>query len=117
VPAHEASRLHEVRIADRGIGNHEARTEFHAACQLVRLGRDHIRDPNRGAAKRQRVADLDIQPCEQRQIRNRTPDTVLLCKCCFQGLTGLQVKCAVERIGVVNGLQFDERLVSGVGAP
>ena len=60
MPAHQASRLHQFRVADRGLGNHQPGPEFQPAGQLVRLVFNDGVDPDPGPTQVEHVSEEEV---------------------------------------------------------
>ena len=115
-PAHQAAGLQQAGGAQAGFADQEARAEADIAGELVRLGDDHAADLEGGVADADAVAELEIEPRQQRRIDRRAERAVALGQQIGHRHLRLERQLAEHRIVRVDRLQFDQRELAVAGA-
>ena len=110
-PADQASWLNEAGAVERLERHQHPRAIGEAVGQPVRLGAEHAADGHRCVADRERAADADAKPLEQRLLGNDHPRLAPGNARVFR-LADHDV--AIERIGAIDGLHLDERAFAAV---
>jgi hypothetical protein len=77
-PAHQATRLQQPGSAQGGFADQESRPEADPARKLVRLAVDDAADLKTGIADTDAIAELEIEPRQQRLIHRGAECAVLL---------------------------------------
>ena len=114
-PAHQAAGLQQLRGAQACLADQEARSEADAAGELVRLGLDQRADLKHGAADADAVADLEIEPRQQRRIHDGPEGAVAFGQCVGDRHVRCECQPAQHRIGAIHRLEFDQGAAAVVG--
>ncbi len=108
-PAHEAARQQQAGGAQARFTDEEARTEPDIAGKLVRLGGDHAAQLEGRIADRDAIAELEVEPRQQRRIDRSTERAVTLGKQLRDRQFRRECQFAEHWIGGIDRLQFDQR--------
>ncbi len=105
----QTARLHESGFRQAVVADQNARTQRKGAGGPVRLAGDRAADVVGDIAQLQPVADFETQLVQHRLVDQRAPAAVLPVEAGVQRLLRLQADAAVERVGGIDALQFDQR--------
>ena len=108
-PPDEAAGLQQSGRAQGGFADQESRTETDASGKLVRLGIDDAADLKTRAADADAVAELEIEPRQQRGIGRRAECAVTLGQQFVDRHLRLQRQFAEHRVGAIDRLELDQR--------
>ncbi len=111
-PAHQTARLQQRGGAQTVDTHQKARPESEAARQLVRLRFNRAADFKGGAANADAIADLEVEPRQQRGISGRTEHAVMIREQIGHRDFRRQRQFAEHRIGLIDSLEFDQRELS-----
>jgi hypothetical protein len=107
----QGTRLDQARALEAVERDHQARRKGESIGDRVRLAFDHRTEFIGILPKPDTVADRDIEAVEQDRLDSRAEYAVPLAEQRIPLKRRIGDERAVERIGRINGLQFDQRLV------
>src|SRR4029079_13751466 len=116
VPAHQAPGLDQAGRAQRCLADEQARTEADANGKLVGLGLQDRPKVYRCRPESHASAALEIEPREQYRINGGAEDSIALSQRVGERACRVERDLAIERIGSVDRLEFNERGLSICGA-
>ena len=108
-PAHEAARLDQLRGAKPGFADQESRAESEAAGEFVGLAIVEAADLKGRAADIDAIAELQIEPGQQRLIGGGAESAVTFGEQVGDRHVRFERQLAEHRIGGVHRLDLDQR--------
>ena len=117
-PGDEAARLEEPGGVEGGAAHHQARPEGEPGGEPVGLGFDDAGEPDRRAADPDAVADAKAEARQQLRLGDAAEDIAVGAQQVAKvGIAAADLDRAGQRIGLVDRLQFDQRLAGAVDRP
>ena len=111
----QASGLDQPGGLERLAADKQARRKAKTFRQCIRLGFHRAGDAELDVAEQQFVADRKPEPIEKQWRCDRTIGAALARKQCCKRIVRLGHELAIERVGVIDSLDLDQRLIGPVG--